>query len=97
MKPSDVFCAVLKAIGVMFWVYTAQALPAAIRYLPYFLKVDETVKGLAESMNTYWQLELTRSAIYFVSGCLLVFSTRLFSRLAYGSAAQTTSVTATGA
>jgi hypothetical protein len=84
MKPRDMFCAILKAIGVMFWGYAVEGLPSAIRYTPYFYKVDETVKGMQESFNSYWQLGLTRSLIYLVLGCLLVFGTSLFARLAYG-------------
>jgi hypothetical protein len=42
MKPRDVFCAILKAIGVMFWGYALEELPSAIQYMPYFYKLDET-------------------------------------------------------
>jgi hypothetical protein len=85
MKPKDVFCAVLKATGVVFWVYALEGLPAAIRYSPYFYKVDTTVIGLSDGANAYWQVALTRSAMFLVFGCLFVFGTNLLARLAYGS------------
>src|SRR5262245_57115646 len=72
MKPSEVFCAVVKAIGVMFWVYAVEGLLPALRYSPYFYKVNTTIEGMAESVASYWQLEIARSAIYLMLGCLLV-------------------------
>ena len=85
MKPTDIFSAILKSIGVMFWAYSLAGLPGAIRYSPYFYKVDTTIRGLADGVDSYWQLSLVHSVILFVFGCFLVFGTELFVRLAYRS------------
>jgi hypothetical protein len=89
MKPADIFSAILKAAGVVFWVYAIEGLPTAIRYSPFFYQVESQTVEISASMNTYmntyWKLSLVHSVIYLVCGSLLVFGTKLFVRLAYGS------------
>jgi hypothetical protein len=92
MKPTDIFTAILKALGVSVLVYAIAGLPQVIRYSPYFLNSDSPLSEPAvkatysSSVNAYWQTTLAHTAILLVFGCCLLFKTNLFVRLAYGTA-----------
>ncbi len=54
MKPTDVFRAILKAIGVMFWAHSLEELPGVICYSPFFYKVETSIAGLADTFSVNW-------------------------------------------
>ena len=54
MKPTDVFCAILKAYGVIFWVYALEEIPGAIRYSTYFIKSHPEIENYGAGINAYW-------------------------------------------
>jgi hypothetical protein len=91
MKPIDVFVAILKAYGVVLWVRAIIDLVAALRYSPFFwggattsdsIPISETY---TQSIHAYWQTTVATSVILFVIGLVLIFSTRLFAKFAYGA------------
>jgi hypothetical protein len=65
MKQTDVFCAILKAAGVVFSVYAIKGLPAAIRYtlvgifLTGWACFADAVENHEESVQAAWTCTLT--------------------------------------